>query len=235
MILFIFAVICAYVIYINVYWIYITIMTPRKSIKDICNIAKTGDIILFKIHNIPEFYHHLITYTHVGIVIVHPITKEKYILESHQTMPKTKLSMYETSSYMTDGIHVYSLYNRLNQRTDYEYRLFHLQLKDNFPIADEKLMKFVSNLPGYMKKVPYYYDYERYIWNNCTLNKLCHKCFGFEHKSELFCSEFIGFVLKLLGILSEDFEHRCLLPGDFRIIQNDGEELYENLTIIKNI
>jgi hypothetical protein len=235
MILLVFLVISTIVLYINAYWLYIKATLPQKSIQEICHNAKTGDIILFKIYNIPNFYHHLLTYTHVGIIIVHPLTKEKYIIESHQTSPKTELSLYQTSSYLTDGVHIYNLYNRLNHKPEYEYRLFHLQLKNKYIPDDEKIVKFINNLPAYMKKIPYHYDYERYIWNNCTANKICPRCIGFETKSQLFCSEFVAYVLKLLGILNNDFEHTCILPGDFRIIRNHRETLYENMTMIKNI
>jgi hypothetical protein len=235
MILFIFLVIAAIILYVNAYWLYIKIALPKASINDICQIAKTGDVILFKIYNIPSFYHHILTYSHVGIIVVHPITKEKYIIETHQTLPKTELSLYHTSSYLTDGIHIYNLYNRLSQKPAYEYRLFHLQLKNKYIPDDNKVVKFINNLPAYMKKVPYYYDYEKYIWKNCVPNIICNQCFGFEEKSQLFCSEFVVYVLKLTGVLNDDFDHRCALPGDFRFIKNNGETLYENMTMVKNI
>lgn len=218
--------IALYIIYNNLFYIYLMTTVKKKTIQDIYNSAKSGDIVIFREADIPIIYRHFINFTHSGIIIVHPITKEKYIIESHQTYVSKKMSMYATG-----GIYIYPLFDRLN---DYDGDVFFAEIKNE--VNKNDVIKFINNLPVYMKNIPFYYDYERYITVNCSINKLCYNCFGLEKKNGLFCSELVAYILKELNMASR-LEHRCILPNDLRNIKSDdGFRLfYDIILITKNI
>lgn len=225
MIILIILVIILYIIYINLLYIYLITTVKKKTIQDIYNSAKSGDIVIYKEAHIPIIYNHFIKFTHSGIIIVHPITKEKYVIESHQTYKSKKMSMYATG-----GIYIYPLFDRLN---DYNGDVFFAEIRNE--VNKNDVIKFINNLPIYMKNIPFYYDYERYILLNCTINKFCFNCLGF-NKNGLFCSEFVAFILKELNMAS-GLDHRCILPDDLINIKDDrGNRLFHDIILItKNI
>ena len=227
MILLFIAGIVAYVLWVNIYMIYIMMTVPKKSIKEINDEAKSGDIILFKQGYKSYFLKHVANFSHTGVIIVHPITREKYIVESFQ-MERDKVYLHET-----DGVHIFPLYNKL---MEYDGELFHLKLRNS--VDDSIVMKFINNLPSIMKDISFNYDLENYIMTTCTTKRLCPHCFDYKkYSNKLVCTEFTAFVLKKLGIISPDIDHYCLFPGDFRNIIENGIQIYEQLSYInrKNI
>ena len=199
---------------------------PKKSIKEIHDEAKSGDIILFKQDYKSYILKHIANFSHSGVVIVHPITKEKYIVESFQ-MQRDRISLHES-----DGVQIFPLYNKI---LEYDGELFHLKLRNS--IDDSVVMKFINELPTIMKNIPFNYDLENYIMTTCTTRKICPHCFDYKKDNRLVCTEFTAFVLKKLGIINPAFYQYCLFPGDFRNIIENGMQIYGELAYInkKNI
>ena len=218
MILILFSIILSILIVIN--GLCIVYNTTKLNLDDAYDLAETGDIIYFRWKDV-EFQHELISpFTHIGVVVSNQRSGEKYIIETHLAGDTSNMGVF------TGGIHVYPFKLRLEK---YEGHTFLSQLNDN----DRPLMnvpEFLGKVKQYKTTIPFHDDYNGYFKRNCLKNRICKNCFDIEEKKGMFCSEFTAFCLKELGIVEQDFNHKCMVPGDFRYIENsDGRNIYKNL------
>lgn len=208
--------------------------TKYINLDDAYDSVETGDLICFRWKEVALEHEFISPFTHIGMVIVktNPITNklEKYIIETHLAGDTSDIGIYK------GGINIYPLKLRINK---YDGNIFLAKLdKSNRPRI-ENVNYFLSNTNKYKESLPFHDDYKGYFKNNCLKKRIstklnCPKCFDIEEKNGLFCSEFVGFCLKELGILDSDFEHNCLVPGDFRFIKDSNNNiLYKELLKIK--
>jgi hypothetical protein len=211
------AILClfAYVIWINLYKIFIINSISKKSIRQIHDEAKSGDIILCKQKHLSYIYNNFANFSHSAIIIVHPYTNKKYVVEIFRNKDKE-----------SNDIQVVPLYDKLRK---YQGDLYHLRLKKT--LDTEKVHQFIDKLTMYIKTNTFNHDVGKYVMT-CIAQRLYMRWFMHENSNKLVCTEFVGIIMKDLGIVSESFDNKCLLPGDFRNITDDGIELYDNLSYI---
>jgi hypothetical protein len=197
--------------------------TKALSLDEIYELADTGDIIYYRWKYI-WFGQDLITpFTHTGLVVAHPMTKQKFVIETHLAGDTKNIGIY------TGGINVYPLKLRLST---YSGTTFLTKLK-NKPNNDD-VLSFLTKLTEYKERIPFYEKYVQYFVRNCLTKRLFNHKTDFEAKEGMFCSEFVGFSLKELKVIPKSVEHSCLTPDDFRYIKDEkGEYLYKDLIRIK--
>lgn len=171
--------------------------------------VQDGDLILFRWNKVGILHDILSPFTHVGIVI------NGEILETHLKG--------DTESYR-GGVHLYNLKERIKN-----YKGYNFILKKRIPLTKFQTNKIMSNLEEY-KKIPFHDEYEKHFKNVCVPKKICKSCFK-EHieKQSMFCSEFVGYILKEIGELPKDFNIQCLTPSSFLNLENiyDKEKLFK--------
>lgn len=202
----------------------VTIVNTKKlkSLDEIYNLAENGDLIYFRWKEV-SFFHEIISpFTHIGIIIINPETKEKLIVESHLAGDTKHLGNDK------GGIHTYPLKLRLST---YDGYTFLSKLKT--PPTDTDTSIFWKNIETFKSDIPFNNKYEEYFKKTCLKKRLCKGCFDTENKKDMFCSEFVGFALKQLNVLPKDFNHECLAPGDFRYINYNKEKLYGDIIAVK--
>lgn len=199
-------------------------VTQLKPLDEIYDIAETGDLVYFRWKEV-VFSHEIISpFTHIGLIVIHPETKEKLIVETHLAGDTSHIGIYK------GGINIYPLKLRLST---YEGHAFLTKLKSK-PLERDSV-KFWNNLKTFKSEIPFHDEYAEYFTKNCLKKRLCKNCFDIDKKEGMFCSEFIGFALKQLNMVPQTFNHECLAPGDFRYIKNDkGEYLYGDIVKVKN-
>lgn len=195
------------------------------SIDDVYNYATTGDIVYF----IPHKVFPIISYvkpilSHMGMIIV--IDNKKYILEIHAKGDNEKLGVNKNG-----GINFYPLKWRIQKYNRGDIYLSKLNYS-KIP-SQENIEKFIANIEHYQNKISYNENYKLYTVKNCILHRLCKNCFTLEKTTSMFCTEFIGFCLKELGII-KDYEelnnkynvYKCILPDEFMFLKQENDYLY---------
>jgi len=191
----------------------------KTHINKICDLADTGDIIYFRWSNVDILHEIVSPFTHIGLVLIDPYTKYKYIIETHLKGDGEDLGILD------EGIQKYNLKDRLQTYKGFTYLS---KLKNKYKPSLEKVIKFITNFKKFKKNIPFHGDYSNYFKMNCIKYKLCNDCFTIEEKDGLFCSEFVGFCLKELEIVNNAFDYKCMTPGDFmHSIDNDKNLLYD--------
>lgn len=166
-----------------------------------------GDLILFRWNKVGILHEIISSFTHVGIVI------NNHILETHLKG--------DTESYR-GGVHLYDLKDRIKN-----YRGSNYVLKIKTPLTNIQTKYILNNLEEY-KKIPFYDKYENHFKEVCIPKMICKNCFKENtEKPGMFCSEFVGFILKELGILHKDFNIQCLTPQSFTKFDNIFGEIFE--------
>jgi hypothetical protein len=188
----------------------------KIHINEICNLAETGDIIYFRWTDVDIMHEIVSPFTHIGLVIINPYTKHKYIIETHLKGDGKELGVLD------GGIQQYNLNDRLQT---YEGHTYLSKLKNVYKPNLDQVLKLISNFKAFKKDIPFYGDYSNYFKMNCIKYKLCNDCFTIEEKAGLFCSEFVGFCLKELQIVNNDFNYKCMTPGDFMYISDANKNL----------
>lgn len=227
MIIYALLIILLYVFYIL--YIKRTAITNITSIKlkngekdDINDIeAETGDLILFRWHTVDVLHELFSSFTHVGMII--EINSKKYILETHLKGDTIHMG------YKSGGVHIYDLEERINM---YEGDNYILKInRDLINKSNEKIL--YDNLQDYLL-IPFQDEYRDHYTNVCIPNMFCDGCVK-STKKGMFCSEFIGFLLRELGILNEKVNTNCLTPSSFidmKIIDTKNDRkipIYDNI------
>lgn len=188
------------------------------NVSDLYSKATTGDLLLFRWHSVNLIQNFVSFFTHVGIVV--EIENKKYILETHLKGDTAHMGVTD------GGVHLYDLKERINMYNGYN---FLLQLKEKYRNKNyEQIIK--KNLNNYLK-LPFFDNYKSYYMRQCFPRKICNTCFSqAPPDTEMnYCSQFVGIVLKDLGVLDKNTNVNCISPYDFIFIKNNGDKLYEDV------
>lgn len=221
----------------SIYWVILLLILiyilfqPRLNFKnmtvsDVSKLAKTGDLLLFR-WNSADIFHNIISFfTHVGIII--EIDNVKYVLETH--LKGDTIHMGNPNG----GVNLYKLDDRINM---YNGHNFLLRLKDNL-VQPHHIQIIKQNIQNYMK-IPFFENYKLYYIKQCLPRKFCHTCFSNTSLSNdsMFCSQFVGHILKDLLVLDPNKNIVCLSPYDFIFIKdNNKSKIFQDTIyrIVKN-
>jgi|694.fasta_scaffold00834_51 hypothetical protein len=195
--------------------IFVINSVSRKSAQQVYHEAKSGDIILCKQKHLSYIYNNIANFSHSAIIIVHPDTNKKYVVEIFRNKDKD-----------LNDIKIVSLRDKIRE---YSGDLFHLRLKKT--VDTTIVQQFLDKLPLYVKKYTFNHDIEKYVMT-CFAQRLYMRWFSHENNTKLVCTEFVGLIMKDLGVVSESFDNQCLLSGDFRFITDNGIKLYDDISYI---
>lgn len=211
------------------YWVFLIFLflyifsQPRLNFKstttsEIYKLAKTGDILLFRWNKVDLVHNFVSFFTHVGIVV--EIDNEKYILETH---------LKGDTKHMGNpngGVHLYDFKDRINM---YNGHNFLLPIKEKLKNSNHnKIIK--DNLDKYLK-LPFFDNYKKYYIHQCLPRKFCKTCFSESapDTSFVYCSQFVGMILKDLGLIDKNMNINCISPYDFIFIKNNKENIYQDI------
>jgi len=175
---------------------------------------KEGDLLFFKgnsfqsklINSLNNEY----KFSHVGMIVICPITKQKYVWETGGKIPNNSLCFVSKDSIIKTS-HLIILEDLL---TFYDGTIYYCKLK-NKKINTEILWKYIANNIG--KPYP---NFMHIIQNK--LHYIIPFSGFFSNKSNSNCSSLIVETLEKLNIIKlneDDYDPRTLVPG----------ELYKNL------
>lgn len=180
----------------------------------IYNYSRTGDLILFRWHEISYYYDFVSSFTHVGMIFEHQ--NKKYILETHLKGDTDHMGYYDKG-----GVNIYELRNRINM---YEGYNFYLKLNDNNRIFD-----LHKKIPIY-KNISFNDKYKKHFLEYCLPKKICETCFTPMYTESMFCSQLVGNILKDNNIIDNDnIDLSCVTPHDFLNIENKYGKIYDKL------
>lgn len=195
------------------------------TISDVSNIAKTGDILLFRWNSVDIIHNMLSFFTHIGIIV--EIDNIKYVLETH---------LKGDTKHMGNpngGVNIYKLENRINM---YNGHNFLLRLKDNL-VQPYHTQIIKQNIQTYMN-IPFFENYKRYYIKQCLPRKFCHTCFVHNSTPDnfMYCSQFVGHILKDLLVLDPNKNIDCISPYDFIFLKHNNSKIFQDTIhrIVKN-
>ena len=177
---------------------YETYFYKTITIDDTIKKAKTGDLILFRWSFMDPIFRCFTKFCHVGMVI--KMNNKLYILETH---PEEYDDDDIDKINPKKGVNMYELDDRLRE---YDGTCYYLNLKDIYynskfnTIFDLKYTEY--------KKIPF----DDYFRLHFILNILNIKLYD---KESMYCSEFIGTVLKDFKLLEDDIDINKISPGSF--------------------
>lgn len=179
--------------------------------------AKTGDLIYFRWNYVNTLFRIFSYFSHVGMII--KIKGILYILETH---PDEK-NKNKNKNKINSGVHLYLLESRIKKSIGtYFYTKLNVSSKKRKDIQ----IHIKLNLKKYKKDIKFDNNFkfvfvQNYIYN--LLNIKLHK------RKEMFCSEFIGNILKKTNI----YYHKNLTslhPGSFLyLMKKNNLNLYKPL------
>jgi len=189
------------------------------DIEKLYKMCKTGDIIYFR-WPYPDIGFRLFSkFSHVGMV--YKQGNNVYILETHPEGDASELGVDES------GVHLYDLKERIEKYTGICY-LSKLNIKDNIEDVVNKNTKMIhqyieKHLDKY-KKIPFDEDF-RYNYVMAYLHHLIGKT---RKNDKMYCSTFIGFILKDLNLLDNDCNIEVFSPSSFLHLKKDNKLLYDD-------
>ena len=211
------------------YWIFLIFLflyifsQPKLNFKntttsEIYELAKTGDILLFRWNTVDLVHNFISFFTHVGIVV--EIEDQKYILETHLKGDTKHMGN------LHGGVHLYDFKDRINM---YNGHNFLLPLKERFRNPNHSQI-IKDNLDKYFN-LPFFDNYKKYYMHQCLPRKICKTCFSNSSPDTkyIYCSQFAGMVLKDLGLISKDMNINCISPYDFIFMKNKDENIFQDV------
>lgn len=172
---------------------------------------RTGDLVLFRWHTVGPVHQLFSVFTHVGMVVQRGGVK--YILETHRRGDAACMGVF------TGGVHLHRLHARVRA---YRGRVFAQRLR---PDAAPDARNLWRRLPS-LSDIPYDDHHRSHFGSCCVAGSVCAGCGRCERRRGMFCSEFVGLLLQLLGLLPPDAELGCLTPESFVHLQVGGERLF---------
>lgn len=186
----------------------------------ILEMSKTGDLVLFRWNTVDALHEVFTSFTHVGMVV--DIMGEKHILETHMEGDAVNIGV------MDGGVHMYPFKQRVSA---YDGEVFLLVRDQDIDETTEETFKLVT-LPQ-LYDIPFDDAHRDHFKHYCIPNMLCSWCMTRpDVRPGMFCSEFVGHLLKELKLQGSGFETGCLTPGDFVNIQNEQGKVYGHLFLI---
>lgn len=184
-------------------------------------ICKTGDLIYFRWPT-PDIGFRLFSkFSHIGMVYKKS-DDEVYILETHPEGDGSELGVDD------GGVHIYNLKDRLNKYYGYCYLA---KLNTPNKSASDITRHINENLDKY-KMIPFDEGF-RYTFIKSCFTKLDYPV---EITTPMCCSQFIGFILKDLGVLHDHYNIFNFSPTSFVDLKYNNKLLYDDniLKIIKD-
>ena len=180
--------------------------------------AKTGDLIIYRWEYIDVGYRMFSKFSHVAMVVKKG--KKLYLLETHPNENK------KNKKPDNQGIHLYLLKNRLSQ---YNGQYYISPLKKNIN-RDDFTNYILTNFKKFKKEIPFDNAFRDLFVYNYFANRLGMKI---EKKKEMFCSEFIGYLLDKYNIYHHNENLAAIEPGTFLTFKDKtGKNIYGDLTEI---
>jgi len=175
-------------------------------------VSKTGDIVYFRWTFIDVALRLFTKFSHAGVVYKDPSTQKLYILELH---PEGD-GLHEDSE---SGVHLYDLEERVKEYKGTCYYSQLLHTTDRGDIIKTKLQDYCN------------IDFDENFRYNYVKAYLNHKLGKqMEPKNSMYCSEFIGHVLKDIGVLNKSVNTSILSPSSFETldIYNEIQKISPN-------
>lgn len=179
-----------------------TEMLNIKKVKylDIIDNLETGDILLYRWHYIDFGFRLFSKYSHVSMVLKHPIDNSLFSFEIH---PKEYINTCTQEDrdkkpkiLREEGVNIFPLLKRLEEYNG-EIYILKMNSKKN---KKELSTKIISRLNMY-KNINFDNNFKNIFVFNKFLNSIGMPCYP---KNNMFCSEFIGYILNDLGILNNE-------------------------------
>ena len=220
----------------SIYWVVFLLIIiyifyqPRLTftnitVSDVSKIAKTGDILLFRWNSVDIIHNMLSFFTHVGIIV--EIDNIKYVLETH---------LKGDTKHMGNpngGVNIYKLEDRINM---YNGHNFLLRL-NNHLVQPYHTQIIKQNIQTYMN-IPFFENYKHYYIKQCLPRKFCHTCFTHNSTPDnvMYCSQFVGHILKDLLLLDPNKNIDCISPYDFIFLKHNNSKIFQDTIyrIVKN-
>jgi len=181
------------------------------------NTLGTGDIIFFEGAGIFSWTVKLFTlgekWTHVGVIYIHPITYETYVMESYKNGPAIDII---TGNPKKDGVQVTLLKERLKE---YQYHIGIRRLN----IDIENLTTILWNITIEVKDYKYPIDVGYFIKGGYRLND------DTDYKS-FYCVQFVGYLLCKSGILPE-FKYQNALITTYTSLPNTPYDILQEIKL----
>lgn len=179
---------------------------PRCPLGDV----RTGDVVLFRWDG-TDFVHDLVsTFSHVGIVVVRG--SEPWILETHKDGDGLRPG---------GGVRAYPLKPRV--RT-YPGAAWVLKLdRTRWDILPKDLE---SAMPEFFHK-PYDTEHKTRL-ATCFADSVLGLPGG-HGSAKMFCSEFVGELLRRVGVLPREYDTACLTPESFVYLTADARRVFPEM------
>ena len=188
--------------------------TPKIKYSKFEEHAKTGDLIIYRWKCVDVGFRMFSKYCHVAMIVKKD--NKLYLLETHPNEYK------DTKKKNNQGVHLYSLKNRLRQY-DGDYYLVPL----NHNINRNKLANDIINDLKTFKKIPFDSTFRESFVYNYLANKIG---INIPKKNEMFCSEFIGFILHKYNIYRSKEKLLSIEPGSFLyFINNKNNKIFKSI------
>lgn len=174
-------------------------------------VAKTGDLICFRWNYVDTLFRIFSNFSHVGMII--KIKGILYVLETHPN----------EDNKVNSGVHLYLLESRIKKSLG-TYFYTKLNTTDTKRKKIETHVKL--NLQKYKENIKFDDDFKFIFVQNFIYNLISLKL---QKKKTMFCSEFIGNILKKTHIYYHE-NLTSLHPGSFlNLIKKNKLNLYQPL------
>lgn len=177
-------------------------------------IAKTGDIIMYRWEYVDVGFRMFSKFSHVAMVVRKG--KKLYLLETHPNENKNSKNKSDNQ-----GIHLYLLKNRIKK---YNGQCYLASL--NKDIDTKNLTKYIVNDLDKFKKIPFDNGFRDLYVYNFFANRLGIKL---QKKKEMFCSEFIGYLLHKYNIYNHNENLASIEPGTFLNFKQKNKKIFSDL------
>lgn len=181
----------------------------KMEINHLESTCKTGDLVLFRWYYMDAGFRIFSKFSHVGLVVraAHTV----YILEMH---PEGEYLDFPS------GIHLHLLRDRV---ASYGGPCYFLRLNDGCS-GSLKIQRVLNeHLESFKESIEFDTNFRNNFvlnWFSCTLGLTPTGPGGPSPPRKLFCSQFIGYILHLAGLVTDYTE---LSPGSFTSLKcNDG-------------
>lgn len=169
---------------------------PTLPLKEALQSSEVGDLVLFRAPTVDPLHDAFSAFTHVGLLF--EVHGAKHIVETHRTGDTRALGMD------VGGVNVYCASTRVSS---YDGSAFLLRLNPRLRCTEHN--EGIVRLVARYKNVPYMDAHKTHFALKCVLGR------PVESGESMFCSQFVGTLLRDLGILPATLEVDCLTPESF--------------------
>ena len=179
----------------------------QQSLDYISKSVKSGDLILFKYKDSNFVQKLFINFTHVGLVIVDPITKHPYIIEHHDKDDLKHVNIY------SENVNLYPLVERIKT---YEGTacISYINKEVPYNLIDDILTDYN------ILKIEFDSNYKMNYIKRCVLTMNNKNLDG-----KLSCAQFILILLNMLNI-TDNKNIDCFVPDDILTLKTINNYRY---------